>query len=315
MKSNKIKIVISSRSFGKIESGALNLLKNKGLEAILNPYDRKMTEEEIINLADGAVGIIAGTEKITKNIISNVPDLKVISRYGVGLDNVDLQAAEEKGVIVYNTPETPALAVAELTLSLILSLLRKTSKADNQIRNNSWNPEMGNLLSNKTVGIMGLGRIGKKVVELLQPFHCKMLAYEIKPDKEFISKFKVDVVTKDELLRKSDLVTIHLPSTEETRLFIGKIEFSMMKKSACLINTSRGDLIDENALYTALKTNEIAGASLDVFEKEPYNGKLIELDNVVLTPHIGSSTIETRKDMDIEAVKNLIKGLQKVKIL
>jgi len=315
MTTNKIKVLISSRSFGIISSEAIELLKEKGIEPVLNPYSRKLSEDELLEMVNGAVGIIAGSEKISGKVISGASTLKVISRYGVGVDNIDLKTAKEKGVLVYNTPETPTLAVAELTLALILNLLRKTCKVDKEIRNNIWNPEIGNLLTKKTVGVTGVGRIGKKVVQLLEPFNVKILAYDKEIDKEFTSKYKINFVSLDTLICESDIITIHLPSTDETRSIIGKEELSKMKKNAILINTARGNLIDEKALYEALKEGSIAGAALDVFEKEPYNGRLKELDNVILTPHIGSSTIETRKNMDIEAVKNLINGLKEVNIL
>lgn len=310
-----MKVLISSRSFGKIDSGAVELLKNKGLEPVLNPYGRKLNEQEILDLSDSAVGIIAGTEKITEKIISSNNNLKVISRYGIGLDNVDLKAAAEKDIMVYNTPETPTVAVAEFTLSLILNLLKKVGNADRNLRKNEWKPETGYLLSGKTVGIIGLGRIGKKLAKFLAPFGVKILAYEVKPDKEFVSKNKIEIVDLGSLISKSDIITIHLPLTEQTKGIIGKKQLESMKKNAILINTARGGLVNEKELYEALKNGIIAGAAIDVFENEPNPGKLKGLDNVILTPHIGAYTIETRKQMEIEAVENLINGLKEKNIL
>jgi len=311
-----MKILISSRSFGKIQSGAVELLKKEGLEPVLNPYGRKLNEEEILALIDdNVVGIIAGTEKITKNVILNTSSLKVISRYGVGLDNVDLETAKQKGILVCNTPDTPALAVAELTLSLIMNLLRKISKLDRNIRKDAWKAEMGDLLTEKHIGIIGIGRIGKKLVEFLEPFNVKIYAYDTQPDKEFISKYNIELVSLDKLLIKSDIITLHIPLNEKTKHIIGKKELMKMKENVVLINTARGGLIDEEALYHFLKERKIAGAAIDVFENEPNTGKLKELNNIILTPHIGTYTIETRKNMEIEAAENLIKGLKKVNIL
>lgn len=310
-----MKVLISSRSFGKIDSGAVELLKNKGLEPVLNPYGRKLNEQEILDLSDNVVGIIAGTEKITEKIISSNDQLKVISRYGMGLDNIDLKAAAEKNVMVYNTPETPSVAVAEFTLSLILNLLKKIGNADKSLRKNEWKPETGNLLTGKTIGIIGLGRIGKKLTQFLAPFNVTILAYEVKPDNEFVSKNKIDLVNLETLLSKSDVITLHVPLTEETKNIIGKKQFESMKENAILINTARGGLVDENALYEALKNKEIAGAAIDVFENEPDTGKLKDLDNIILTPHIAAYTIETRKQMEIETVENLINGLKEMKII
>jgi D-3-phosphoglycerate dehydrogenase len=231
------------------------------------------------------------------------------------MENIDLKAAKKKQILVYNTPETPALAVSELALCLILNLLRKIAKLDRNIRDNTWKAEIGNLLTGKTIGILGLGRIGKKLVELLQPFNVKIIVYEIKPDNDFISKYKLDLVTLDELVRNSDIISLHLPSLEETKNIIGKVELKKMKETAILINTARGSLLDEDELYKALKNNNIAGAAVDAFKDEPYKGKLTELDNVILTPHIGTATIETRLDMEKEASIKLIEGLKQKKIL
>ncbi len=310
-----MKVLISSRSFGKINPRAIKLLKEEGLDPVLNPYGRKLNEKELLNLIDGAIAIIAGTENITAKVISDANQLKVISRYGGGLDNIDLKTAHEKGILVFNTPDTPTIAVAELTLSLILNLLKKISKVDRDIRGDLWKPEIGNLLSGKTVGTIGLGRIGKKLVQLLTPFNVNILAYEIKPDKAFVTNYNIDLVTLNTLLHKSEIVTIHVPLTEQTRHIIGKKELTTMKENAILINTARGGLVDEKALYDSITNGMIAGAAIDTFEEEPYMGKLKELDNVILTPHIGTYTVETRKHMEIEAAKNLIKGLREAKIL
>jgi len=315
MPTDKLKVLISSRSFGTKDSGAMRLLQDEKLTPILNTSKKKLNEEELIEMVDDVIGIIAGTEKITEKIMSHAGQLKVISRYGIGLDNIDLKAANQKVILVYNTPETPSVAVAELVLSLILNLLRKISKVDRNIKENMWKPEMGNLLTGKTIGIIGLGRIGKKLVQLLEPFDLNILAYEINPDKTFISNHNINLVPLNKLISDSDIITLHVPITEKTRYMIGKKELSKMKENAILINTARGGLIDEDALYASLKEKKIAGVAIDAFEEEPYTGRLKELDNVILTPHIGTLTVETRKQMEIEATNNLIDGLRKVGII
>ena len=310
-----LKILISSRSFGKIDSGAIELLKKSGLTPVINPYGKKLSEDELIPLVQDVTGIIAGTEEISEKVLSSAKDLKVISRYGVGLDNVNLQCAQNQNVLVYCTPETPSLAVAELTISLILNLLRKISILDSKIKNSSWKQEVGNLLSGKTVGVIGIGRIGKKVISLLKPFNVKILAYDICPDNNFTSKNKIELIEFETLLKNSDIITLHCPPSEKSEYLIGKNQLSLMKKNAILINTARGTLVNENDLYDSLKNKQIAGAAVDVFENEPYAGPLKELENVILTPHIGSLTVETRKQMEIEAVENLISGLKKQHII
>ena len=316
MSNSNLKVLISSRSFGKINSDAIDLLKKQGLIPILNPHGRKLNEDEILSLIDSdVVGIIVGTENITRKIINNASSLKVISRYGIGLENIDINTANQKGVMVFNTPETPVVAVAELALSLILNILKKINKLDREIRGYKWKCEIGNLLSGKKVGIIGLGRIGKKLVKFLQPFNVEIFAYDINPDNEFVSKYNINLLKFDELLSHCDIITLHCPLTEETKNLIGEKELSNMNKETIIINTARGKLIDENALYNALKNKQIAGAAIDAFEDEPYKGKLIELENVILTPHIGTATFETRLEMEKEASNKLIQGLKQQKII
>ena len=310
-----MKILISSRSFGKNSLDAIEMLKEQDLEPIFNPYNRKLTEDELLELIDGSIGIIAGTEKITGKIMKEAKSLKVISRYGIGLDNIDLNTAKKLGIIVKNTPEAPSQAVAELTVGLIFSALRRINQSDQNVKSGQWKQIIGNLIYGKNIGVIGLGRIGKKLSILLEPFQVNILACEPNPDKQFISKHNIKLVSFKEIISKSDIVSLHLPLTDETRNIIGKNELLLMKKEVIIINTSRGGLIDENALIDALENNKIAGAAIDVFEVEPYNGKLKEFNNVILTPHIGSYTKETRAQMELETVQNLITGLREVKIL
>jgi len=310
-----MKVLISSRSFGTTDSGAIELLKERGITPILNPYGKKLSEKEIINLMQDSIGIIAGTEVISEKIINQSTNLKVISRYGIGLDNVDLKAAEQKNILVYNTPETPKIAVAELTFSLILSLLKKIVNINGNLKKGIWKPEIGNLLNGKTVGIIGLGRIGKQLVKFLSVFDVKIIAYEIDPDISFVSDYDIELTSFEELIIDSDIISIHAPLTNDTKYLIGEKEFKKMKHTAVIVNTARGGLINEEDLYNALKNNIISGAAIDVFENEPDTGKLKEVENIILTPHVGTYTIETRKKMEIEAAENLLNGLKKVNIL
>jgi len=262
-------------------------------------------------LIDNSVGLIAGTETISRRVIESNSNLKVISRYGIGLDNVDAIAAKENNIIIYNTPETPVLAVAELTIALIFSLLRKIRIVDSNLHKDNWKPEIGNTLSEKKIGIVGLGRIGKKVAIFLKPFNVKIIAFDVKPDKDFAKENDIQVVSFNELLKQSDIITVHVPLTNDTKYLIDKNSFEKMKETAFLINTARGGLVKETDLYKALKEGKIAGAAVDVFENEPNIGKLKELDNIILTPHIATYTVETRKNMELEAAKNLINGLRR----
>jgi len=296
-------VVISTSSFGEYDTSPLGMLREEGFEVVLNPYRRKVKPDELTRLAKDAVGLIAGTEPITEEVLLLMNNLKVISRCGTGVDNVDINAAERFGIKVFNTPDATTLAVAELTVSLILNLLRKVNIMDAAIRNGKWEKLMGNLLSGKKVGIIGFGKIGQKVAELLRPFNCDIQYYDIRTE-DLRSEFgKVEL---RELLKESDIISIHVSSKEQ---IIGKEEFRSVKKGSWLVNVSRGGLIDEETLYDVLKKGDIAGAAIDVFAQEPYSGPLIELDNVVLTPHIGSYAVESRIEMEKEAVRNLLKGL------
>jgi len=243
--------------------------------------------------------------------MSKANNLKVISRCGIGLDNVDLDAARERKIKIFNTPGAATDAVAELTIGLIVGSLRNIVLADRCVRSGNWKKPMGYTLNGKTIGIIGLGRIGKRLVKLMSGFDLVFLAYDKIQDKNFSEKFGVTYLNIKSLLEKSDVVSIHLPFTKETKKLISKNEIGLMRPCSFLINTSRADIVDENALFEALKEGRISGAALDVFENEPYNGPLIELGNLILTPHIGSYARESRVRMEVEAVENLIKGLKK----
>lgn len=300
-----MKIAVTTTSFGKYDSIPLQLCEDEGFSVSLNPYGRKVTSDELIELAKDAVGIIAGTENISENVLLKLPWLKVISRCGVGLDSVDIGSAKKLGIEVLNTPDAPTLAVAELTICLIMNLLRKPAQMNKEICEGIWKKRMGLLLCGKNVGIIGFGRIGRKVADLLYPFCCRVAFYD--PFVES-SETGIEKLPLDDLLLSADIVTMHVSVNDR---IIGNKELRMMRKGSFLVNVSRGGVIDEQALYNCLKEAHLSGAALDVFESEPYKGKLRELDNVMLTPHIGSYAREARIEMEKQAVKNLIKGLKK----
>ncbi|HHW48070.1 MAG TPA: phosphoglycerate dehydrogenase [Clostridiaceae bacterium] len=278
------------------------------LTVIHNPYKRRLTEEEVISLIEQyqPVGIIAGVEPLTRKVLEKAKNLKIISRCGIGLDSVDLEAAREFGIKVANTPDAPTASVAEFTLGLMLCILRRIHTLDALIRNGGWKGPQGNLLKDKTVGVIGCGRIGTYVAKLVKAFGCNMLGYD-----PFIKNHDIcKMVSFDELISHSDIITLHMPYTEENRHMIGKEELSKMKKTAFLINTARGGLVDEDALYDALKSGQIAGAALDCFENEPYDGPLKTLDNVVLAAHMGASAVEGRAIMERQALDNLVNELK-----
>ena len=307
------RILITTTSFAKDDVSPLDLLQKAGYETIINPYKRKLTEDEVLNLILEVkpVGMIAGVEPITARVLQKAKGLKVVSRCGVGLENVDLDAARNLGIAVTNTPDAPTEAVAELTIGLILNLLRKISFLDRELRKGNWTKETGSLVRGKKVGIIGLGRIGKRVAEMLSALRAKVAGTDIQPDYEWLQKNQVPLVSLEELLKQSEILCLHVSYAVSKEQLIGRKEMEAMPKGACLINTSRGEIIDHDALYSMLTNGHLSGAALDVFDHEPYTGPLTKLDNVILTPHVGSYAREARVEMEIQATENLIAGLKK----
>ncbi len=303
------KILISTSSFGKYDKAPLESIMNMKCKIDLNPHGRELKECEIKELLNGVEGLIAGTEPLTRKVIYSAQNLKVISRCGIGIDNIDLEAMNERGIKLYRTPEGPALAVAELTLGLILDSLRSISYLNRKIHSGGWEKKMGRLFTGKTVGIVGMGTIGKRLTALLRPFNCKILARDYVTDMEFARENNINYVHLDELLKESDIVTLHLPLENDTEGLFERNHFLQMKDGAIFINTSRGKIVDEDDLYDVLSDGKIAHACLDVYRNEPYTGKLKKLDNVTLTCHVGSYAKEARMKMEEEAVENLLKGL------
>ena len=302
-------ILISTSTYSEHSQAPIKLLKNQNILIQKNDYNRKLNKEELIKMAGTCVGIIAGTEKYTIDILSQLPHLKVISRLGIGMDNIDLEAASERNIKVFKTKTTPAPAVAELVLGLMIDICRHISKSNHLLKSGTWQKKIGLLLQRKTLGIIGLGSIGKALVQLSSGFHFKILAFDQQKNNTFANENGVTYCDLESLLKNSDIVSIHLNLSDQIKYLIDKEKIKIMKPDAILINSSRGEIINENALYQALKDNHLAGAGLDVFEHEPYTGLLTELDNVILTPHIGAYTKEIRVKMEMEAAENLIRGL------
>ncbi len=298
-----MRVLITTSSFGKADKRPLELCREK-CEVTLNPYGRKLTTEEFIDLTADADAVIAGVENITREALVQRPNIKVISRCGVGMDNIDQQACRESGIKLYNTPNASVASVAELTVTIMLDLLKNVSNMNRDLKAGTWNKMTGLMLEGKHIGIIGLGRIGRRVAELLRVFGVEIAYTDIQDMKNDFTYME-----KQELLSWADIITIHASDCEEGTYLIGAEDIQKMKDTSFLVNTSRGRFIDEDALYDALNTKRIQGAALDVYNEEPYQGKLCELDNVILTPHISSSAKEGRAVMEMEAVQNLFEGL------
>lgn len=299
-------ILISPGSFGKVSLAAVNKLKEAGYVVTMNPYGKTLTKEQTIELLKDKVGVIAGTEALDKQVLDNNPQLKYICRLGTGMDNVNQVETKRKNIHVDNTPDAHVDGVAELCFAGILDLHRQVSFAHNNLKNGIWKKPMGTLLQGKTLGIIGLGRVSKKMIKLMQPFELRILAVDTYFDEEFANLYNVQQVDKRKLLEESDIISLHLPYNLENKYAIGADELALLKPNAKLINTSRGGLIDEKALETCLKDNPKMTAYLDTFEVEPYDGDLLKLENVLFTPHIGSYAEEVRLKMEMECADKLM---------
>ena len=284
----------------------------KSWEVIPNPQKRRLTENEILKYIQKYQpdGLLAGVEPLTAKVLKAALKLKVISRCGVGIDNVDLKTAEELGITVLNTPQAPVVSVAELALALIFSLSRKLNEIDRSMKKGVWNKTKGFLVSGKTAAVIGCGRIGTHVARILSSMGCAVLGYDPYLNEHEFCR----ICDLETIWREADIISLHVPYTEETHHLINEEVLGKLKTDCLLVNTARGGLIDEEALYRAIQSGSIAGAALDVFEEEPYAGPLCKLkENMLLTSHVASSTWEGRSMMESEALNNLIEGLKSVK--
>ncbi len=300
---NKITVLTTTSSYNFTDyPDSINLVKN--------PYNRKLNEEEAIDLFKqyNPAGLIAGVEPLTNRVLQKAGSLKVISRCGIDLYSIDLKSAKKLGIVVSGTHVAPDVPAAELAITMILSLIRKIRQLDNLVRSNQWERRVTGLLYGKTVGIIGCGIRGTRLSSLLPAFGCQLLGFD--PD---VRRHEYcEMVSLDNLLENSDIITLHIPLTKDNYHMIGDVEIDKMKEGVIIVNTSRCGLIDEWALVEGMKANKIGGVGLDVFEQEPYRGPLIDFpENTVLTPHVSSFAGTYRYDIEKEAMQNLIEGLKK----
>ena len=299
------KILITTSSFD-LEAPEIKALQAAGYEPVLNPHKRRLSEEEVAELlTPEIVGMIAGVEPLTKSVINGAQNLRAIARCGIGMDSVDIAAAKAKGIAVTNTPDAPTKAVAELTVGLMLDVLRAVPLQDRAIRDGKWVRPMGGLLSARTVGLIGYGRIGKKTAEYVRGFGAKVIACDNYVQDPALVSF-------DTVLVKADIISLHIPYSNEVRHIIDAAALAKMKKGSYLINASRGGLVDEAALAGALESGHLGGAALDVYENEPYTGALTQFDNIVLSAHVGSYASEARKEQEALAAANLLASLEAI---
>lgn len=306
------KIFVSTYPFGTGESNARRLLDETGWDIVYNPFARKLSEEELLELGRNVDGLIAGTEPLSGFIRQN-SKLKIISRVGIGLDSVPLELCRSKQIRVTYTPDAVTPAVAEFTIGLMLAAIRYIHTADNEIRTGGWSRPVGLRLGKSCIGIIGFGRVGKRVVELLAPFRpLRILTNDVRDIKQEILEFRarginLEFASKESIYSNCDIISLHVPLNPQTRSLIGAEELGHMRPNTFLINTSRGGIVQEEALFRTLSDGLIAGAALDVFNQEPYSGELIRLKNVLLTQHMGSCSFDCRKEMEEQATRDLIR--------
>jgi D-3-phosphoglycerate dehydrogenase len=285
------------------------LLDADGIAYAMNSLGRRLKEDELAGMIGNYTAVIAGTEPLSDRVMAAGNRLRLIARVGIGLDNVDLAAARTRGIAVTYTPDAPSPAVAELTLGLMINLVRGISVADRDVRRGTWQRIMGRRLSECVVGVIGCGRVGKRVIRHLRGAfpQVRILANDIAPDLGSSDLASVEWTTKERIFQHADVITLHLPLTSATNRLIGAAELGRMKPDAVLVNTSRGNMIVEADLAGALHRREIGGAAIDVFGSEPYQGELCELDNCLLTTHMGSMARDCRGRMELEATQEVIR--------
>jgi D-3-phosphoglycerate dehydrogenase / 2-oxoglutarate reductase len=309
-----LKVLVTTVPFGDRNKLPLELMKEAGLECVVNPLNRKVTSEELADMIEDFDILIAGTEIIDIKVFDRAKRLKLISRVGIGLDGIDLPEAKKRGIQVSYTPDAPAPAVAELTIGLIISLLRNVHVANLQMHNGVWHRHFGRRIPEVTIGIIGAGRIGGRVLRRLAAFGSpRILVNDIKQSKNIADKLKLEWVDKEMIFQEADVISIHVPLNSKTKDMVCYPELKLMKKDALIINVSRGGIINENDLAAVLDEGHLSGAAIDVFEQEPYAGPLGKIERCLLTSHMGSMSLDCRTQMEIEATEEVVrfsKGLQ-----
>ena len=312
MELKECRLLVTPTSYGKSDPRLKTELEELVGEVIYNPTGKPLRSAEVAQFLPGVDGYIAGVDAIDRSALQAADRLKVISRYGVGLDSVDLQAAAERGIVVTSTPGANTVSVAELTVGLLLSLARQIPEGASALRKGSYPRLSGVSLEGKTVGILGLGAIGKEVARRLHGFDCRLLACDPAPDRAFAETYGIEMLSPDDLLRMSDFVSLHLPLLPETRGLVNPDFLAKMKRGAFLVNTARGEIVEESALLEALQSGRLRGAALDVFAMEPPapDNPLLALKQVIATPHLGSQTDSATNRMGWMAMQDCLAVLR-----
>lgn len=308
----KNQIFVALSSFAEHDKRPLELLKSSGYPFKIHNTGKRITSPELLSNGFDAKVIIAGVETYDAQNLENLPNLRCISRCGVGVDAIDLQVAKKMGIEILNTPGIPTQAVAELALTMFLALSRNLPRQIDSMRNRKWERLETHLLSGKTVGLLGFGSIGQRVAELCIAFGAKVIAFDPVLAISIAEKLNVSLVTKEQLLAEADIVSLHASKNTDKSFLIDVYELNLMKHGSYLVNLARGEMVNEAALVGALSSGKLAGAGLDVFGEEPYKGSLCDFEQVILTPHSATNTIETRANMELKCVQNALQFLQKL---
>jgi len=306
-----MKILVTPRSFGKTDPQAFKLLEDAGFEIVKNETGGILSEQQLSELIQDCDGVILGVDPLTSKVLQNAPKLKAIAKYGVGVDNIDLQACEARNIPVSRTVGANSEAVADYAFALMLAVARKVISIDAACRKSDWGKATTIDVFGKTLGLIGLGAIAKGVAARAKGFNMKVLAYDVFWDNDYAKNASIQKAELNQIYKEADFISLHVPLTNETRLLIGETQLKLMKPTAIIINTARGGIIDENALLKALQNNTIYGAGIDAFEQEPPTNKAwFELENIVIGSHCAASTFGATEQMGRMAVQNIIDDLK-----
>lgn len=306
-----MKVLITPRSYGKTDPTVFTMLEQAGLDVVRNDTGSLFTKEQMLEKIADCDGVIVGVDPLDKDVIAAAPKLKAIAKYGTGVDNIDLDAAKERGIQVSVTTGANCDAVADCAFGMMLAMARKLLTIDSECRQKNWKKITTKDVSGAALGVVGMGAIGKRMIRRAQGFDMKVLAYDPMWDAAFAKQYAVERVTLDEIFARCDFISLHVPLIPATRGMVGEAQLQRMKNDAVLINCARGELIDEDALLGALERREIGGAALDVFVKEPpEDPRWYTLDNILLGSHCAASTTGAARNMGRMATANLIRDLK-----
>lgn len=303
-----MKVLVTATNYSKYCQPGKKLLEEAGCEIIENPYGRPYTFEELKEIIGDIDGVVVGVDTWNEEVFRLAPNLKVLARFGVGVDNIDLKAAKDRGIIVCNSPGINSSAVAEQAAALILSSIRQVPQMNNAVREGKWPRPMFHELKSRTVGFLGFGAIARNLAERLAGFHLEMIAYDKYPNQEMADKLGVKLVSQDEVLSLADIISIHLPATDETKHLISKENIDKMKDGVYVVNTARGSIVYEKDMAEALKSGKVAGFASDVFETEPIDlaGPLFAFPNYIATPHVSAETYENCETTSVVTAKAIL---------